>query len=300
MSSEKKGYIATILMSLIMGMQYIFIKDLIKLSHNNVFLVLSIRFFIAFIFLLFIFYLKKIKIHLSFKNKDLFRLSFYNPIVNFSFQTIGVMLCPVTTVSVLIALIPIANVIISYFLLKEKPTLKQSFFICICIIGTIIASISSSNNNKSEFALIGTILIILSIFSRSYYQGKLKKLKIKDINQVSIYQIFYGFIAFTIMFFAFYFVNPTIDVLNIIIMKDFIFGILYLSILATVLVFYLNNYAVNNISVISVGLMNNITVLISTIAGIIFLGEKFTLIQILGLGMILIGSILYYKNKKDA
>lgn len=300
MSSDKKGYIATIIMSLIMGMQYIFIKDLIKLSHNNVFLVLSIRFFIAFIFMLLIFYIRKIKIHLSFKNKDLFRLSFYNPVINFSFQTIGVMLCPVTTVSVLIALIPIANVIVSYFLLKEKPTLKESMFMGICVLGTLIASVSSSNSNKTEFAFLGTILIILSIFSRAYYQGKLKKLKIKDINAVSIYQIFYGFIAFTIMFFVFFFLNPTIDILEIIFLKDFIFGILYLSLLATILVFYLNNYAVKSISVISVGLMNNITVLISTLAGIIFLGEKFTIIQVIGLFMILLGSLLYYKNKKDA
>ena len=300
MSSDKKGYIATIIMSLIMGMQYIFIKDLIKLSHNNVFLVLSIRFFIAFIFMLLIFYIRKIKIHLSFKNKDLFRLSFYNPVINFSFQTIGVMLCPVTTVSVLIALIPIANVIVSYFLLKEKPTLKESMFMGICVLGTLIASVSSSNSNKTEFAFLGTMLIILSIFSRAYYQGKLKKLKIKDINTVSIYQIFYGFIAFTIMCFVFFFLNPTIDILEIIFLKDFIFGILYLSLLATILVFYLNNYAVKSISVISVGLMNNITVLISTLAGIIFLGEKFTIIQIIGLFMILLGSLLYYKNKKDA
>ncbi|WP_290771342.1 DMT family transporter [Anaerofustis sp.] len=301
MNNEKKGYLSTILMSLIMGMQYIFIKDLIKLSNNNVFFVLSVRFFIALLIMMIIFKIKKEKIDLSLKNKDMFKLSFYNPVINFSFQTIGVMLCPVTTVSVLIALIPIANVVVSYFTLKERLSLKQSLFMGICIIGTLIASVSSSAHNDYHFALIGAILIILSIFSRAIYQAKLKQQsKInQSIDKVCFYQIYYGFTIFLIIFLIFTFLSPTTDFISILLTKDFIIGILYLSVLATIGVFYLNNYAVKNISVISIGLMNNITVLVSTLAGVFFLSEKFTLVEAVGIFMILLGSYFYYKDKKQ-
>lgn len=301
MNSEKKGYIATILMSLIMGMQYIFIKDLIKLSKNNVFFILSIRFFIAFLILLFIFFILKKDTHIPLKNKELFKLSFFNPIANFSFQTIGVMLCPVTIVGILIAFIPVANVIVSYFLLKDRATLKECMFILICIIGTIIAGIYPYEHTTSQFKYIGIFLIILSIFSRAYYQGKLKKDNIKtDINLICFYQIFYGFICFTIIFLISSFITKDFDIFIILPNKGFLLGILYLSLLATVAVFYLNNYAVKQISVIGVGLMNNLTVIISTISGVIFLKEHISLIQSFGILLIFIGSLLYYKNKKDA
>ncbi|RGD75201.1 DMT family transporter [Anaerofustis stercorihominis] len=299
MDNKKKGYLATLLMSLIMGMQYIFIKDLVKLSNNNVFLVLSSRFFVAFIVMLIIFLIKKRPIDLSFKHKEMFKLSFYNPVVNFSFQTIGVMMCPVTTVSVLIALIPIANVIVSYFMLHEKLTIKQASCMAICIAGTIIASVSSSVNNNYHFAVIGAALIIMSIFSRAIYQGKFKQIgKDVDLNDVCFYQIYYGFIIFLIILLIFMFLSPTHQIISVIRNIDFIYGILYLALLATIAVFYLNNFAVKNISVISVGLMNNVTVLVSTLAGIIFLSETFSYIQGIGLIMILIGSLLYYHTKK--
>jgi len=299
MNDKRKGYLATLLMSLIMGLQYIFIKDLVKLSNNNVFLVLSCRFFVAFLIMLIIFFIKKRPIDLSFDHKETLKLSFYNPVVNFSFQIIGVMMCPVTMVSVLIAMIPVANAIVSYFLLKERLDLKQYIFMGICITGTIIASVSSFSINNYSYAYIGAFMIIVSIFSRAFYQAKFKQIgEDMDIDDICFYQIYYGFIIFTLILLTFMFLSPTYEIIPIIKNKDFIYGILYLSVLATIAVFYLNNFAVKNISVISVGLMNNVTVLISTLAGVFFLGEAFSYIQAVGLMMILTGSYLYYKSKQ--
>lgn len=296
LDDRNKGYLATILMSFIMGMQYVFIKNVIKIANNNIFLVLSLRFSVAFIIFV-IFMLWKHKSDLSFKvEKEMLLFSILNPILNFSLQTTGVMLLPVVIVSILIALIPIVNALVVHIFLKESLSKKQVVFILVCVIGAILSALSGIRNNKGNNILLGILLILCSIVSRSISQVKSKVLCERyNSTQRTFYQIYIGMIGFIILFVISLFFIP----LDTKVFYDFEFikGILYLAILATVVVFLLNNYAVTNIDVSSVGLMNNVTALISTMSGVLFLGEKLTFLNALGLIMIIFGSVMYYKSK---
>lgn len=298
MKEENKGYLASILMSLIMGMQYVFVKNLVTMP-KDILLVLFIRFLISLIFVYGVITFRKK--HFSFFKieKEMLFLCVFNPVMNFIFQYIGVMILPVTIVSILIALIPLGNIIMSYVVLKEKITLKQIFYISLCIVGAILASVVSFKvNNVKGNIFIGIMFIVISILSRAYYQSKLKMISNSiDMDYVCFYQVYYGLCVFMVLFVIYNFFIPIGDIGSTILNNNFIFGILYLSILATVVVFYLNNYSIKKLSVISVGVMNNITVIISTLAGVIFLNEKFTLLQGVGILMIFIFSFMYYKDK---
>ena len=65
--------------------------------------------------------------------------------------------------------------------------------------------------------------------------------------------------------------------------------ILYLSVLSSVVAFLLQNYSVTYLSLAKATVFENIIPVISVAAGVIFLGEPFSLIQLTGIVLILLG-----------
>ena len=65
--------------------------------------------------------------------------------------------------------------------------------------------------------------------------------------------------------------------------------ILYLSVLSSVVAFLLQNYSVTYLSLAKATVFENIIPVISVAAGVIFLGEPFSLIQLAGIVLILLG-----------
>ena len=63
----------------------------------------------------------------------------------------------------------------------------------------------------------------------------------------------------------------------------------YLSILSSVVAFLLQNYAVTYLELAKITVFENIIPVISVAAGVIFLGEPFSVIQLAGVALILLG-----------
>ena len=65
--------------------------------------------------------------------------------------------------------------------------------------------------------------------------------------------------------------------------------ILYLSLLSSVGAFMMQNYAITYLSVAQCTVFENIIPVVSVAAGVIFLGEPFSIIQLAGMALILLG-----------
>lgn len=63
----------------------------------------------------------------------------------------------------------------------------------------------------------------------------------------------------------------------------------YLAVLSSVAAFLLQNYAVTYLELAKITVFENIIPVISVAAGVLFLGEPFSVIQLAGVALILIG-----------
>ena len=149
---------------------------------------------------------------------------------------------------------------------------------------------------------LGIIFILISIISRGIFSIKAKEmLNSTSAINITFSQILYGFVFYLVSFLISLFFYKDINYISILLKKEFILGLVYLSLLSTVLVFYFNNIALKYLTVSNAGLLNSVTSLVSAFAGVFFLKEKMNLSYVLGLIVIIFCVVFYNRslvNKK--
>ncbi len=274
-------------MSVIIGLQYIFIKNILAIFGENVFLLLAVRFLFSLIPLLF--FIPKIHLPLIF-NKGIILFSLIQPFFNLIFQTYGVKMLNVTTVGYLTALNPIFNVAASLIFLKEKITKKQFYYILLAVGGCILAA--SANASTTEISIAGILLIICSLILRSLYSVKSKDLCEKySLLDITFSQLMWGFILFGISALVSGQYANTKMIAQTMSNSDYI-SLIYLSMMSLTAAYYLNNYVISKITVITTGVLNNLTFFVTVFSGVFFRKETIPFLSIIGSTMILAGIIM--------
>lgn len=274
-------------MSLIIGMQYVFIKNILAIFGDNIFLLLAVRFLLSLI--PFLFFLPKIHFSLIF-NKNIILFSLIQPFFNLIFQTYGVKMLNVTTVGYLTALNPIFNIAASLFFLKEKITKKQLYYILLAVAGCILAS--SANASTTAVSILGIFLIICSLILRCLYSVKSKDLGAKySVLDLTFSQLIWGFMLFSIStLVSGQYVNIKEIAQNM--SKGDYISLVYLSVMSLTAAYYLNNYVISKITVITTGVLNNLTFFVTVFSGVFFRKEAIPFLSIVGSIMILTGIIM--------
>lgn len=289
MSSNKQlsGIICALCANIIFGFSFIFSK--LALSVTQPLVILSVRFTVAFLFLNILWAFGVFKIKLRGKPKlKLILMGMAQPLCYFIFELYGLSLMSSAVSGVIIALVPVAVIVLSILFLKEKPTAAQGIFTVISIIGVSVMSIISNNGNNNH--LLGVILLVgavicaavfnilsrsesqaFSPFERTYAMFLIGCVGFNLITLVSLREKFLPSIAFALC-------SP-----------EFLVAIFYLSIISSVLAFLLYNYSTSNISVVQSSSFSNIITVVTVLAGIIILKEKFSALQYLLCGIIIIG-----------
>ncbi len=279
-------------MSLVIGLQYIFIKDILAIFGDNIFLLLFLRFFLS--ILPFVFFIKKIEFKMLL-NGRIIVLSLIQPFFNLILQTYGVQLLPVTIVGYLTALNPIFNMSASLIFLKEKVNLKQVFYIILAVSGCILSSIGGASLQR--FTIGGVALIVGSLILRSLYSISSKNLS-KDCVPLTITfsQLFWG----TLLFCISAGIGGQFSAIGSIIKSmqgmDWL-SFIYLSFMSLSVAYFLNNYVISKITVITTGVLNNLTFLVTILSGVLFMKEKIGIASIIGSIMILIGVVMAAKER---
>lgn len=273
-------------LSFIFGLSFLFSKE--ALASLEPLELLAHRFSLAAVILILLTISGLISIKLRPEMlRDLLPLALLQPVVYFLGETYGVKLTTASESGLIIALIPVAVTFLGKIFLHEKATGRQWTFIWITVVGVGIIIISDTGVTFGEHS-VGIIYLLAAVIAAAVYNVLSRKLsRSYSPLEITIIMMGTGAIFFNIINFisqpqkSDYFSAFT----NL---KTFI-PLVYLGGLSSVVAFFLLNYMLKKMSASRAANYVNLTTIVSVLAGVVFRGERFGLMKIIGGFLILLG-----------
>lgn len=288
------GSLSGLLANIIFGFSFLFSKIALETGAHPL-IILSIRFVVAFLILNILWALGLVKIELKGKPiKKLLLMAFCQPVVYFICELYGIDMVSSAVSGVIIGMVPAFVMLASAIFLKEKPTVLQVIFsagsfLCIGIISYV-------SRNDREFSFLGLVLLLGAVISAAAFN----LLSRSTANKVSPASRTYVMFAVGTAVFS---------LLPIFVLKgDYLpqlitaisnptlwIAVIYLAGISSVAAFLLYNYCTGKIGLVRASSFSNIITVISVPAGIVFLKEELSVLQILLCALIII--CVYLVNK---
>lgn len=252
------------------------------------FTLLAYRFDIAVLLLTVPIILGKKKIRLKGKNiKPMLLLGTMEPCLYFIGEQYGLRYTNSAFSGVMIAVIPIVTLIMAAVFLKDRPGKAQWLFSALSIAGIVV--ITLSENSGGDISLLGVLCLVMAVLTGSAYGVLSRSLK----DEFDVYERTY---IMQVMGAVFYTVLMLIEqrgnlgtVIEPLASREFILSILYLAVGASVLGYTLFNYAVSNAPMANTIIFCNLTTVLSVVAGIVILGDPFSVVSIIAMAVVLVG-----------
>ena len=257
---------------------------------------LAIRFLIA--FLLMIIFCLIMRVDISIKQVGLkpFLMGLLNPfLVTLSFH-IGLLLTsPVNGVAI-ISTLPLMQPFVAKIFLKEKIEIKVIIGAFITLIGTYLLLTSQSKTGVGNY--LGDLIIFLGILCASTNEVIGRRFMQTKVNQLSVntFQYFTGFVlSFLILFIIW--PNSSFEYTYHLKFTPSVMAALTLSFI-TFAAYLFYNFALRRVPVGRISLMYPLTGPIGATSAWIVIDAEITLKIFMSLGIILLGTIIPYINKK--
>jgi len=300
-NKQRHAYIGLILVTIIIGLSFIFVK--IGLRYSSAMDLLAHRFTAAAISigLLWIFGFIKLP-RFSFKKaKWLLLLSLFYPLLFFALQTFGLQHSTASEAGIIFASTPIITLIAASFFLKEKTTLWQKFGVIMSIAG-ILYIIYSTGGISGSTTLKGLLLLILSVFALVVYYvlGKVVSAHFSAM-EITVWMTILAFIVFNAFSIAGHIQAQTLNqFFNPLVHMEFLWAVLYLGVLSSMVTAFLTNYALTQVPASQIAVFNNLSPLVSIAGGILILKEELFSYHIIGGLLVLAGVAMtvFFKYKK--
>ena len=292
-SEQKRAYVGLILMTTIIGLSFILVK--IGLRHAGAIDLLAHRFTAGAISIgiLELFGFLKFTPLTWTKAKWLLLLSFFFPLLFFAFQTFGMENSTASQAGIIFATVPIITLVVAGIFLKEKTTIIQKVGIILTIVGIAYIMYQSGGISKNT-SINGVILLFLSVFSVVTYYVLGKKISLEfSTLEITVWMTLLAFIVFNIWSVVNHLQNNTIkEFFSPLAEMEFLWSVLYLGILSSVVTSFLTNYALSKIPVSQIAVFNNLSPIITIIGGILFLDEILYGYQISGGFLVILGIVM--------
>jgi len=257
---------------------------------------LAIRFLIA--FLLMIIFCLIMRVDISIKQVGLkpFLMGLLNPfLVTLSFH-IGLLLTsPVNGVAI-ISTLPLMQPFVARIFLKEKIEIKVIIGAFITLIGTYLLLTSQSKTGVGNY--LGDLIIFLGILCASTNEVIGRRFMQTKVNQLSVntFQYFTGFVlSFLILFIIW--PNSSFEYTYHLKFTPSVMAALTLSFI-TFAAYLFYNFALRRVPVGRISLMYPLTGPIGATSAWIVIDAEITLKIFMSLGIILLGTIIPYIDKK--
>jgi Permeases of the drug/metabolite transporter (DMT) superfamily len=224
--------------------------------------------------------------------KLFFILAFFEPLMYFIGESIGVTMISSSVASVIISTIPLFTPISAYLFHKEYLTRASFAGIVISILGVLLVLV-----NK-DFQLVarplGVLLMFLAVASTMGYSAVIKTLTSRyNVFTITTYQNTIGALFFLPLFVFFegdhFMIAP--------ISGRAIMLVLLMSVFASTLAFLLFSYSIRGLGINKATVFNNAIPVITTILAIIILHERLTLLQFVGMSIVIGGLLLSQLNQ---
>ena len=282
------GSLCAIGCEVLYGVSYIFTKQ--ATDNASVLSLLGWRFLLAFLVMSLFVVLGIIKVNLKRKSlKPLLLVALFSPVIYFIGETIGISNTTASESGIFLACIPLASLIASTVILHKKPTRLQVTGILITLGGVLVTVLAVGIS--SSFSITGYIFLMVAVVSYALYCVFVDKAPDYAGIEITYMMLVAGAVVFVILAF----IEAAIgnDVKNLITLpirnKDFLVAVLYQSLGCSVLAFFLSNVAIARIGVNRTSSFIGVATVVSIIAGALILKEQFTVFQVVGAVLIIIG-----------
>ncbi len=290
------GCLCAIGCEVLYGLSYIFTKQATENASSLA--LLGWRFFIAFFCMSLLVAVGVLKVNLKGKDlKPLLLVALFSPVIYFIGETVGISHTTASESGVLLACIPVASLIASTFILKKKPQRLQVIGILITLLGVIVTVVAVGTS--SSLSIMGYAFLLIAVVSYALYCVFVEKATDYTGAEITYMMLAAGIIVFVILALIEALKEGNVSTLVRLPFQNmsFLIAVLYQGIGCSVGAFFLSNIAIAKIGVNRASSFIGVATVVSIVAGAVLLKEAFSIDQILGAVIIIIG--VYTANAKE-
>lgn len=279
------------------GLSYIFTKE--ATGTASALALLGWRFFLAAVVMIILSAAGVIKTNLKHRPFwPLLRIALFSPCIYFIGETVGIGHTTASESGVFLACIPVASLIASALILKKRASSKQLAGILITMLGVMLTVIAVGAT--SSFSLTGYFFLIIAVVSYALYSVFVEKADGYTEVEITYAMLVFGAIVFGILAVGDAALHGTMIELITLPFRErpFAVAIIYQGIGCSIGAFLLYNVAVAKIGVNRSASFVGVSTVVSIIAGALLLKEPFSIWQLMGTVVILLG--VYAANNKIA
>lgn len=276
----------------IFGFSFLFSK--LAMDVAEPFVLLAVRFLTAFVVMSLLRMLRLVPCDLKGKDlKPLLFLGLMQPVIYFICESYGIRETSSSFAGIIIALIPIAGVVLGTVILKERPTAAQLAFSVLSVAGVIVMT---AVDGMGTFQWKGFLFLLGAVVSGAMFSVQSRSIADKFTAFERTYVMFglgtVVFVAMAVLRIGTNWELWTRPMTN----GGFWGSILYLACVSSVGAFLLLNKALDVLDVTRSLVFANVTTVISVLAGVLILHERFSAVQAVGIVMVIVG--VYGVNRK--
>jgi drug/metabolite transporter (DMT)-like permease len=213
----------------------------------------------------------------------------FQPGLYFVFETTGLQYTTASKASLIVAVIPITVLILSVLFLKERLSLPTLSGIAISFVGAVLLVVGDPETRWAlEGPMLGDLLIFGAVTSMAFYTILMKKtVQTHSALDITGLQICYGALLFApaLLWKPAQFRLAGVSTSSLI-------ALICLTLFATIGAFFCYNYALARLSSSKTALFLNCVPVVTTIGAWAILGERLTLLQIIGGALVLVSVYL--------
>lgn len=299
-SSAVKAYIAATIYALIIGFSFIFVKVCLPLADPLT--VLAHRFTASLIGALIPLALGRVKLSITARDfLPILPIAVLYPVLFFLFQVLGLKSVSASEGGIIQATIPIFTMILASVLIKEKTTLLQKLSLLLSV-GGVIYLFAMKGLGGQQNSAGGIALMLLSTLSHASYGVLARKVTRRYRPMDLTYMmVAIGFISFNAVALVSHMARGTaLSFFAPLKNPAYIGSILYLGVLSSLVTAMLSNYAFSKIDASKMSVFNNLSTLVTVLAGVVILKETLYAYHWIGTAVILLGlvGVIFFGRKK--
>lgn len=280
-------YLAGIGVALTWGLSFMFTRG--ALDYLPPFHLLGLRFAAAAGAMAILRMVQVIRIRVTLADyKNLLPLAFFQPLLYFFSETMGIQLTSASYAGMMIAAIPIFVAILSVFLLREYPSRLQLLFIIASVAGVIFIIYMDSQSIAGVNPL-GTAALLGAVIAAACYNIASRKASAKySPLETTWVMMVVGAVTFNTIALGQNLVAGTVSS-YLAPLSELWTSVLYLGVISSVGAFFLYNYVLSKVTATQASVFANMVTVVAISAGVIFRGEVVFWYQLLGTAAILAG-----------
>ena len=286
MTERHKGMLAAFAAYSIFGPSFLFSKRALGIASPMVLLCVRFGFTLLALNLMVLCRVAK----LDLKGRKLggaILLGLFQPVLYFILENYGLNWTTTSFAGMMSAVSPVLTAVLGAVLLREKPSIRQWIFIAVSVAGVMLITLRPGGGQNT---LAGCLCLVGAYFSGSVYTLLSRRLS-SEFKPFDLTYVMFnvGFVFFALGAIVENGTQTVSVILEALSHGEFVTGILFLSLLSSVGAFMLINYALARLPVAQAAVFNNLTALVSVLAGVLVMKDPFSPVSVIAFALILLG-----------